>query len=151
MHSRRRGKSGSKKPVWTSNPLWITYNAEEIETLVIKLGKEGNSSAYIGIQLRDSHGIPDVKRLTGKTISQIMKANSLYPKYPEDLLSLIKQAWTLRKHLSDNKKDLHSRRGLNLIESKIRRLIKYYRNTHVLPQDFKYEQEKAPMYLSTRV
>jgi len=151
MHSRRRGKSGSKKPVWTSKPSWITYNAEEIETLVIKLAKEGHDSAYIGVQLRDSYGIPDVKRLTGKTISKIMKANSLYPKYPEDLLSLIKRAWILRKHLSENKKDLHSRRGLTLIESKIRRLVKYYRKTHALPPDFKYEHEKAPMYLSTRV
>ncbi|MFW9996282.1 MAG: 30S ribosomal protein S15 [Candidatus Odinarchaeota archaeon] len=150
MHSRRKGKSGSKKPVWTSKPSWITYGAEEIENLVVNKAKEGHPSAYIGVILRDSYGIPDVKRLTGKSINHIMKENSLAPRYPEDMLNLVSRAWNLRRHLTDNPKDLHSRRGLTLIESKIRRLVKYYRKAKVLPQDFKYEPQKAPLYLSTR-
>ncbi|MHA2295959.1 MAG: 30S ribosomal protein S15 [Candidatus Hodarchaeales archaeon] len=150
MHSRRKGKSGSKKPVWTSKPSWITYGAEEIENLVVQKAKEGHPSSFIGVILRDSYGIPDVKRLTGKTVSKIMKESNIYPKYPEDMLNLVSKAWNLRKHISANPKDLHSRRGLTLIESKIRRLVKYYRKTKVLPQDFKYEPEKAPLYLSTR-
>ena len=39
------------------------------------------------------------------------------------------KALGLRKHLGDNKKDLHNKRQLNLTESKIRRLVRYYRGT----------------------
>ena len=46
-----------------------------------------------------------------------------------------------------NKKDKSSRRGLQLIESKIRRLVKYYRKTGIFEQDFKYEPSQATLYL----
>ena len=147
MHARRRGKSGSKRPVWVGTPQFVNYSAEEIEKLVIEKAREGFTSAQIGLVLRDTHGIPSVNKLTGKRVSKILKENELYPRLPEDLASLIRRALRVRQHLEENKNDLHSRRGLTLIESKIRRLVKYYRSRGVLESDFRYRPEMATMYL----
>lgn len=143
LHSRKRGSSGSKRPLRTEVPNWVNLTPEEIENKIVEMAKEGKQSAIIGTILRDSYGIPDVKLITGKSISQIMKENNVYPEIPEDLFNLMKRAINLRNHLEQNPKDLHSRRGLQLIESKIRRLVKYYRNTKVLPAKWRYSPEKA--------
>jgi len=112
---------------------------------LIKLGKEGVSSSLIGLILRDQYGIPDVKLITGKKITEILEDNDMKPKYPEDLLNLIRKAVRIRKHLEENKKDYHSKRGLELTESKIKRLVKYYRRTKKLPEDWRYDPEKAAL------
>jgi small subunit ribosomal protein S15 len=127
----------------TEAPEWVTLKPEEVEELVVKFAKEGYQSAMIGMILRDTYGIPDVKLITGKKISQIMKEHGVYPEVPEDLLNLMKRAVNLRNHLEQHPKDLHSKRGLQLIESKIRRLVKYYKEKGVLPMDWRYTPEKA--------
>ncbi|MGC8812266.1 MAG: 30S ribosomal protein S15 [Candidatus Aenigmatarchaeota archaeon] len=126
-------------------PKWVKYKKKEVEDLVIKLAKEGNTSARIGMILRDQYGIPDVKAITGKSITEIMKENNLYPQFPEDLLSLFRRAVKLRDHLEKNKADKHSLRGLQLLESKIRKLSKYYIRKGVLPKDWKYSPEEVKL------
>ena len=143
MHSRAKGRSGSKKPPVKIVPKWVKYSKKEVQDLIVKLAKEGHSSAAIGLILRDQYGIPDVKAITNKRISQILKEKGLYPEIPEDLLNLMKRAVRLRKHLEKHKKDLHSRRGLQNMESKIRRLAKYYIREGMLPKNWKYDPEKA--------
>jgi small subunit ribosomal protein S15 len=148
MHARRKGKSGSTRPIWRKTPEWVPYSAEEIENLVVEKAKEGLGSAQIGLILRDAYAVPSVKKICSKSVTTIMKENNLGSKMPEDFLNLVRSAQNLRKHLeSGNKKDKSSRRGLQLMESKIRRLVKYYRNTKVFEQDFKYEPSKATLYL----
>ena len=92
--------------------------------------------------LRDSHGIPLVKVVTGKSINQILKEHDIKTPLPEDLTNLVKKALNLRKHLESNHKDLHSKLGLQRTESKIYRLIKYYKSKKVLESDFKYDPQK---------
>jgi small subunit ribosomal protein S15 len=150
MHSKKKGRSGSEKPIWAQTPAWIERNSDEIKTIVIEKAREGITSANIGAILRDSYGVPSVKRLTGMSISAIMKENKLYPDYPEDFLDLVSKAYNLRRHLETNKSDVHSKRGLLYIESKIRRLVKYYRSSKVFEQAFKYEPNRAPYYLRGR-
>ena len=148
MHARRKGKSGSTRPIWRKTPEWIVYSAEEIEDLVIQQAKEGLGSTQIGLILRDAYAVPSVKKICARSITKIMKDNDLGPKMPEDFLNLVRSASNLRRHLeSGNKKDKSSRRGLQLMESKIRRLVKYYRKTGVFEQDFKYEPSKITLYL----
>lgn len=148
MHARRKGKSGSTRPIWRKTPEWVPYSSDEIENLVVEKAKEGIGSAQIGLILRDAYAIPSVKKITGKSITSIMNENDLGSKMPEDFLNLVRRASNLRKHLdSGNKKDKHSRRGLQLIESKIRRLVKYYRKKGIFEPDFKYEPSKATLYL----
>lgn len=121
------------------------YKRKEIEDLVIKLANERKSSVVIGKILLEKHGIRDVKKITGKSITQIMKENKLYPELPEDLLNLLRKAVNLRDHLEKHKQDKHSRKGLENLESKIRRLGKYYVRKKILPLGWKYEPTKAKL------
>mgnify|MGYP000370764798 FL=1 len=143
MHTHHKGKSGSKKPQSKTSPTWLKLKKDEVVALVLKLAKKDYQSSVIGLILRDSYGVPDVKIITGKTISQILKENKLGSEVPEDIQNLIKRAVKVRKHLGLNKKDMMSKRGVQLIESKIRRLEKYYKRTEKLPKNWKYNPEKA--------
>ena len=146
MHSRKHGKSGSKKPDELKKPIWLRYDKMETEKIVVKLSKEGHLPAKIGLILRDQYGIPDV-RVYGERIYDILEKNDLLPKIPEDLFSLLKRVVKLRKHMNRNKKDSVSKHGLELLESKVRRLAKYYRKTNRLPKDWKYDPEKVELLI----
>ncbi len=146
-YSRAKGKSGSKKPINKVTPSWINYKPKEIEKLVIKLSKAGKTASQIGMHLRDTYGVPSVKIATKKTILQILRENKLEKQIPEDLMALIKKSIYLRKHLEKNKKDMASKRGLELTDSKIRRLAKYYKRTKKLPEDWKFHPERVKMYV----
>ncbi len=145
MHSRRKGKSGSKKPSKKGSYTWMNYKPKEIEMLIIKLAKEGNAPSTIGIILRDVYGIPDVKVVLKKNISDILDKKELLPKIPENLSSLLKRVIDLQKHLEANKKDYTAKRGLMLTESKIRRLVKYYKKTGKLPLSWNYDPTRVKL------
>jgi len=147
MYARRRGKSGSKRPL--AKATWIKYSKEEVERLVIKLAKDGLKSTIIGLSLRDQYGIPSVRDITKKTITEILNENNLLSKIPEELLNLLKRAVNLRNHMEKNRKDYTSKHGLELVESKIRRLGKYYVRTKKLPKDWKYDYKKAKLIVQT--
>ena len=103
------------------------------------------SSAQIGLILRDQYGIPSVKVVAKKAVTQILKEHDLYPKIPEELMNLLKKAVQIMSHLEKNKKDYQAKRGLELTESKIRRLAKYYIRKGKLPKDWKYDPEQAKL------
>lgn len=147
MHARRRGKSGSHRPLVTENPAWVPLSKDEIEDLVVKMGKDGNTAARIGLVLRDQHAVPDVKLATGRTIGQILGENELTPKIPDDLVALMRGAINLETHLSENKKDLANKRNMQLIESKIRRIVKYYKREGLLPADWQYSIKTAELLI----
>lgn len=147
MHSRKHGKSGSTKPYLTEPQEWITIKPKEITELIIKLYKQGNSQASIGMILRDQWGVPSIKLITGKSTLTILKEADLAPQTPEDLLSLIRRALSLRNHLVENKKDLSGKNGLRRIESKIYRISRYYRDSGILPSDWRYRPDTASMLL----
>jgi len=143
IYSRKKGKHGSKKPVVRKAKKWTKLKKKEIEELVVKLANERKTSANIGLVLRDKYSVPDVKAATGKTISQIMKENKVYPDLPEDMMSLLRKAVLLHGHLERNKPDKHSKKGLQNLESKIRRLGKYYVRKGQLPKKWKYSYDQA--------
>ena len=145
MHSGAKGVSGSTKPAKKSNPSWLQYKSKEIELLIVKYAKEGKSSSQIGMYLRDEYGIPDVKLVTGRSITTILQEKKLLGDIPEDLMALIRKAVLLRKHLEENHKDQPGKRGLRLTESKIMRLAKYYKGTGRLPATWKYDPEKVKL------
>jgi len=114
----------------------LKITSEEVEALVVKYAKEGYPPSLIGVILRDRHGIPLVKQVTGKTIKQILEENDLKPKVPEDLMSLLERARRMRVHLEKNKSDKYNRHRLQLVEAKIHRLVKYYKLIGELPKDW---------------
>ncbi|MHC1602788.1 MAG: 30S ribosomal protein S15 [Methermicoccaceae archaeon] len=148
MYSKRRGKSHSKPPMRTAPPEWTIYSGEEVERLVLKLWADGKSTSEIGIVLRDQYGVPDVALACGKKILKIVESAGHAPSIPEDIGKLIEKAVRLRKHIGNNKKDVHNGHSLHLCESKIRRLAHYYRREGRLPRDWMYSPETAEMLIT---
>ncbi|WFN35453.1 30S ribosomal protein S15 [Methanogenium sp. S4BF] len=148
MHARRRGKSGSVRPHRSEAPGWSNTDNEEIVKIVVELRKTGMSSAEIGLVLRDKHGVPSVKLATGKRIEEVLADNGLGSEIPEDLRNLITKALGMRKHLSENKKDVHNKRQLQLTEAKVRRLGKYYVKNGKMPEGWTYKPDTAEFLLS---
>lgn len=146
MHSRRKGKSGSKKPAKKTKPSWVRLSNKELELLIAKLSKEGKSASQIGLHLRDSYGIPSVKAITGKRVRAILRDKGLASEIPDDLMALIRKSVQLEKHLEENRQDMAAKRGLQLTESKIWRLVKYYKRAHILPPDWKFDRESIRLY-----
>ncbi len=145
LHAKRKGKSGSTRPFLKANPEWVGMEKAEIEENILRLHQEGLSTAAIGTQLRDAYGVPSVRLATGKSITQILTEKNVKFAMPEDLASLIKRAAALQSHFQEHKKDLSNQRGLQLIESKIRRLSKYYKEEGVLPEDWDYSAKLAEL------
>ena len=145
MHSGKKGKSSSKKPLTIKKVIWQRYDKNELTQLIIKLAKAQKSPSQIGIILRDSYGIPNVIQLTGKSITKILAEEKLLPKLPEDMLSLVKKYINITKHLQANRKDQPSVRGLQLTESKIKRLAKYYKSNNKLPRDWRFSRDQASL------
>jgi len=151
MHASKRGKSSSKKPfslkLMRTVPEWVEMTADEVEKKVEDLANQGLSTSKMGIILRDSYGVPSVALVTGKRMTRILKEKKKMGMIPEDLQNLIEKALKLRKHIEGHKNDVHHMRVLQLTESKIRRLVKYYRREKVLPEDWKYKPEVAEVIL----
>lgn len=146
MHSRRKGKSGSKIPP-KKIPSWAPYKGKEVEKLIQKLAKAGKSTSEIGMILRDSYGINSVKAVTNKKITTILTENKISKELPEDMLALIKKLIGVKQHIEINPKDQTANRGLLLTTSKIRRLTKYYKKSNKLAPDWELNMDRLKIYL----
>jgi small subunit ribosomal protein S15 len=141
MHSNGRGQSGSNKPVNKKVPRWVDYDEKEVEDLVLKLREDGLEPAQIGLKLRDQYGIPDVKTVTGKKVTEILEENDLGLEIPEDLNNLLEKAESIEDHIDENPKDQKAQRRLELVEAKIRRIANYHRENGNIPEDWEYVRE----------
>jgi len=143
LYTSKRGKSGSTRPISKKTPAWCKYTPEEVEALVLKLSKEGNPPSTIGVILRDRYAVPLVRSVTGKTVLALLSSNQQAGALPEDISALLKKADDLRRHLLKNRKDYVNKRSLAMIESKIHRLMKYYRTTGQIKPDWHYKHVVA--------
>ncbi|MFA5571684.1 MAG: 30S ribosomal protein S15 [Crenarchaeota archaeon] len=138
MPKQEKGKSHSIRPVSRRPPSWCKYQPEEVEAFIIKLAKEGHGMSAIGTILRDQYAIPLVKPITGRSISDTLRATGLIAAMPEDLSHLMKKAQGLAVHMDKNKKDLHNKRNMQIIEARIHKLSRYYKREGVLAKNWKY-------------
>eukprot|EP00761_Pharyngomonas_kirbyi_P011095 gb/GECH01011119.1/.p1 GENE.gb/GECH01011119.1/~~gb/GECH01011119.1/.p1 ORF type:complete len:152 (+),score=15.84 gb/GECH01011119.1/:1-456(+) len=143
MYGNGKGISRRAVPYRRTPPSWMKTAPEEVEKQVCKLAKKGLAPTQIGVLLRDSHGVGQVKAVTGNKIVRILKSNGLAPEIPEDLYHLIKKAVTIRKHLEKSKKDKDAKYRLILVESKIHRLSRFYKKNKQLPPNWKYDSATA--------
>ena len=150
IYSGKKGRSSSHRPPFKTVPKWVKHKKDDVEKMVVDLAKQKHSSAMIGTILRDQYGIPDSTVITSKPISRIMKENNLLSEIPEDLMFLLIKAVSLRSHTTSFKGDKHSKRGLDNLESKIRRLSKYYVRSGKLPKTWKYNAEQAKLIIQKR-
>ena len=146
MHSRRRGSSGSDRPTADEPPEWSDVDEDAIEERVVELAEEGHDPSQIGLELRDEGvqgtPIPDVKLATGRKVTEILEEHDAAPDLPEDLRNLMERAVRLRDHMDENPGDAQNKRALQNTESKIRRLVDYYRGDE-LDAEFTYEYDEA--------
>merc|ERR1712121_515448 len=143
MHNPGKGISQSALPYRRSVPTWLKLSSEDVAEQIVKLAKKGLKPSQIGVILRDSHGVAQVRHVTGNKILRVLKAKGLAPDLPEDLYCLIKKAVSVRKHLERNRKDKDAKFRLILVESRIHRLARYYKKKRVLPPNWKYESATA--------
>ena len=137
IHAHRKGKSHSTRPS-SSVASWVTMGKDEIVSFIVQMAKDGLTPSEIGIKLRDEYGIPLVKPLVGKSITEVLEENDMPSEMPEDLDTLVRKALGLQKHLRTHKSDRNNVRSLELLEAKIHRLSKYYKRQGKLPQNWKY-------------
>ena len=146
MHTRRRGQSGSDRPVTNDPPEWSDVDAADVEDRVVALADEGHTKSEIGMILRDEGvqgtPVPDVTLATGKKIGEILDDHDAAPDLPEDLASLMQQATRLREHRERHPGDAQNLRALQTTEAKVRRLVNYYRGDEI-DTNFRYTYDLA--------
>ncbi|MCI4325008.1 MAG: 30S ribosomal protein S15 [Thermoplasmata archaeon] len=143
IHSGHKGRAGSHRPYPVRAPEFATLDKAEVVEEAVRLAKTGVSPAQVGAILRDSHGVPSVRALVGQRMTPLLAAAGVAPEIPGDLQALLKRVVHLQRHLATNKKDLSNRRGLNLMEARIRRLALYYKRHKLLPEDWRYTSATA--------
>lgn len=77
MYGRGKGISASALPYRRTPPTWLRIKSTDVEDQIQKLAKKGLTPSAIGVVLRDSHGIPQVKSVTGSKILRILKKQGI--------------------------------------------------------------------------
>ena len=78
LHSKGKGISASAVPYSRNPPSWLKTSPEDVVDQIVKLSRKGLTPSQIGVTLRDSHGIPQVRFVTGNKILRILKSNGAY-------------------------------------------------------------------------
>lgn len=125
------------KPFTTTIPTYLPETIAEIEKTIIHMANRGNTAAMIGTVLRDQYGIGNVADVVGTNMLAFMKKNNCAPVIPDDLAALINKASSIRKHLATFKKDNDAKYRLILVNSRLHRLVRYYKGKCVLPTNWK--------------
>jgi len=145
IHSGRKGRAGSHRPYPLTRPEWVTVASEELVSQAVQLAKGGRSAAQVGLALRDGQGVPSSRAVTGKRLGVVLAEAGVKPEVPDDLQALLKRVVHLQRHLTAHPGDLANRRGLTLMESRIRRLARYYRQRRRLPEGWRYSSASAAL------
>jgi small subunit ribosomal protein S15 len=82
-----------------------------------------------------------VKPIVGYGVRKVLEEAGLAPEIPEDLYNLMVRATRLRRHMERNPKDYSNKRGMQLTESMIYRVTRFYKRRGVLPMDWNYRRE----------
>ncbi|MHB1648161.1 MAG: 30S ribosomal protein S15 [Cuniculiplasma sp.] len=129
MHTRKKGRSGSRNTFYGMKHNWIQMSQIELEEAVVQMRKEGLTASMIGIRLRDLYGVPKLKYVNKKKIGDVLAENMIAPEVPEDLMGLISKYKKVSKHINLNRNDLNNDRRKSLIMAKMLRLVRYYKRT----------------------
>lgn len=73
MHNPGKGISRSALPYRRSVPNWLKLTNTDVEEHIERLARKGLRPSQIGVVLRDSHGVAQVRRVTGNKIVRILK------------------------------------------------------------------------------
>ncbi len=143
MYGRGKGIAKSSIPYKKKAPRWLNVDSNEVVRQIEALAKKGYKPSQIGVILRDNYAIPQSRLITGAKILRVLKKKGLAPQIPEDLYHLMRRAVSIRKHIEKNKRDKDSKYRLILVESKIHRLVRYYKLTKQIPSNWRYDYQTA--------
>lgn len=93
----------------SAKPSWVKMKKEDLEKLIVELGKEGESPAKIGLILRDKHGVPKTKSF-GTKITKVLQDKKIGYKTEKQIMN--EKIANLKKHSEKNKYDHPSSRSL---------------------------------------
>jgi small subunit ribosomal protein S13e len=65
LHSKGKGIASSALPYSRAPPAWLKTTPDQVVDHICKLAKKGATPSQIGVVLRDSHGVAQVKIVTG--------------------------------------------------------------------------------------
>ena len=65
LHSKGKGISASAVPYSRTAPAWLKTTPDQVVEQICRLAKKGVTPSQIGVILRDSHGVAQVKIVTG--------------------------------------------------------------------------------------
>ncbi len=147
MHTKKKGKSSSRKPLIESASNDSGLSKEQIEELIAGYAKQGMDPALIGEKLKREHKVLYIRKATGMRMLQILQEKKLAGSIPSDMLQLMKKAVNMRSHLASNTRDTHNRIRLGRVESKIWRLAKYYMRSGRLPKGWRYDPKQAELLI----
>jgi small subunit ribosomal protein S13e len=143
MYGNGKGISKSTIPYKKKAPRWLNVDVNEVVKQIEHLAKKGYKPSQIGVILRDNYAIPQSSLLTGAKILRLLKKKGIAPEIPEDCYHLMRKAVQIRKHIEKNKRDRDSKFRLILVESKIHRLVRYYKLKKQLPATWRYNYQTA--------
>ncbi len=148
MHSKKKGKSKSRKPILDSSEFGKgseKLSKDEIAELAANYARQGMGPALIGERLKKDHGVKYVKQATGSRLVKVLESKGVKADIPQDMRDLMTKAVRVRRHLAKNNQDVYSRVRLIRIESKLLRLSRYYKSRGVLPSKWKYDPQQAEL------
>ncbi|KGO75784.1 Ribosomal protein S13/S15, N-terminal [Penicillium italicum] len=79
LHSKGKGIASSAIPYSRAAPAWLKTTPDQVVDHICKLAKKGATPSQIGVVLRDSHGVAQVKIVTGNKILRILKSSGTTP------------------------------------------------------------------------
>ncbi len=153
LYTGKHGKSKSRKPIVDSATFGSgneELSKEQIEKIIIDYAKSGMSPALIGETLKTKHNVKYIKQAIGMRLLEFLSEKKLNGEIPSDMIDLIRKAITMRKHIEKNKQDVYGKIRLIRIESKIWRLVKYYRRIGSIPENWKYDPSTAELLIKNR-
>lgn len=65
LHSKGKGIASSAVPYSRTPPAWLKTTPDQVVDQICKLAKKGATPSQIGVNLRDSHGVAQVRVVTG--------------------------------------------------------------------------------------
>ena len=107
--TKMENKEETKVESKSEKPNWVKMKSADLEKIVIDLAKQGESTARIGLILRDTHGIPKAK-LLGKKISKIVNEAKITLKTEKEKLN--EKIAKLNQHIQKHKHDYSASRSV---------------------------------------
>lgn len=73
LHSKGKGIASSAIPYSRTAPAWLKTTPDQVVDHICKLAKKGATPSQIGVVLRDSHGVAQVKIVTGMELESVLQ------------------------------------------------------------------------------